>query len=150
MGYELQIQCAISPFTVQVKVFSMGPDIADSRMETKTDDTKVESSELEDDREDADKDLLKYSLFARQNTAEYPLDIDKAFLDDLGRPFKAVWFTYDYHDVSPTASVEECTETLQVGVVNAAVSPDVVHRLELYLLSFKNSLEATPLVSTGD
>ena len=45
--------------------------------------------------------------------------------------------------------MEECTETLVMGVVNAVFSPDVIHRLELFVLSFKTSLEAIPLSSKG-
>lgn len=112
-------------------------------------ETKL-NKESSDDAEtciDDKQRLLKYSLFAPD--LSYPSDIDSTFLEELGRPFKAVWFSYDYHDVGNKSSVEECAETLVVGVVNVTFSPDVVHRLELFLLTFKTSLEAIPLISKG-
>ena len=111
-------------------------------------DKKVAEMEDEEDHYRT-VDLLKYSLYTSQTDMEFPLDIDQEFLGDLGQPFKAVWFTYFDCDVSSTREVEECTEKLQVGEIRAVLSPDVVHRLELYCLSFFSSLEATPLVSTG-
>ncbi len=132
----------------------MGPTNLTENEVKSSNPSNVDSTDVDEDSPSGavstDGDLYKYSLFGNQNEVEYPMDIDNEFLSDMGRPFQAVWFTYDDRDVCPTRPVEECAETLQVGVVRAALSPDVVHRLELYLLSLNTSLEATPLASKGE
>ena len=45
--------------------------------------------------------------------------------------------------------MEECAEVLRVGVVCAVFSPDVVHRLELFLTAFRESVKMTPPMSAG-
>lgn len=129
----------------------MGVDNCETCVEATLDKAEVEPLDAIATLTDDEQRLLKYSLFAADESCsdDYPLDIDDVFLEELGRPYKAVWFSYNFHDVGPKSSVEECTEMLAVGVVNVVFSPDVVHRLELFLLSFKTSLEAIPLISQG-
>jgi len=130
----------------------MGPEVGvPTPLESSVDKQEVPEVEEEEEHSNAGAsiDLLKYSLYTSQAETEFPLDIDQEFLGNLGQPFKAVWFTYFDRDVSSTRAVEECTEVLRVGEVRIALSPDVLHRLELYSLSFFSSLEATPFASTG-
>lgn len=74
---------------------------------------------------------------------------------DLSRPaspseeFKAVWFSYEYYDTSLSRPTEECTEVLNIGRVRAALSPDVIHRLQHFYETFKQSQEANPKFSKG-
>ena len=74
---------------------------------------------------------------------------------DLSRPalpseeFKAVWFSYEYYDTSLSRPTEECTEVLNIGRVKAALSPDVIHRLQHFYETFKQSQEANPKFSEG-
>lgn len=93
--------------------------------------------------------LHSSSHFPARSSVSSKLGEDSESLETLGEPFQAVWFTYDYHDVGPQRSVEECTEVLRVGVVCATFSPDVVHRLELFYTAFGESLKVAPSVSIG-
>ena len=74
---------------------------------------------------------------------------------DLSRPaspseeFKAVWFSYEYYDTSLSRPVEECTEVLNIGRVRAALSPDVIHRLQHFYETYKLSQEANPRFAEG-
>ena len=128
----------------------MGYDHSECPVESSPDVEAVNSSEDAGSHVHEEK-LLKLSLFAPDQLggSDYPLEIDDFFLVELGRPFKALWFSYNFHAVSSDCAVEECAQVLAVGVVNAAFSPDVIHRLELFLLSFKSSLDAIPLISKG-
>ena len=101
--------------------------------------------------------MLKRSLFAPPT--EPPSTPDSATIElpplsdpdlaELGKDYKAVWFTYQYFDVSAARSVEECTETLRVGHMTISFSPDVLHRLLHFLQAFKKSLAANPRFSEG-
>ncbi len=90
---------------------------------------------------------------------------NEALQGEFAESYTGVWLTYDYHDVvplpcddtlplsgaTPTLSrdVEECVQLLRLGEVAIALSPDVVHRLELFLRRFMDSLKITPSKSTG-
>lgn len=84
-----------------------------------------------------------------QTHSKFRSEMDADAVEALSEPYKAVWFTYDYHDVGPVCSVEECAEVLRIGRMEAVFSPDVVHRLELFKLALEDSLKVTPSVSTG-
>lgn len=110
--------------------------------------TQVSESELDSGARRGDEMLLRYSLFS-QKSEKYPYELEQTFLADFGKPFKAFWLTYCCRDVGPERSIEECTGLLKMGELCAAFSPDVIHRLELFIFSFKTSLEATPSFSKG-
>ncbi len=74
---------------------------------------------------------------------------NEALLGELGGSYPGVWFTYDYHDVGPQRAVEECTQLLRLGGVAVTFSLDVVHRLELFLKRYQESLKITPSKSKG-
>ena len=93
--------------------------------------------------------LQSSSHFPSRSSMGSRLDEGAESLVAMGEPYQGVWFTYDYHDLGPQRSVEECMEQLRVGVVSAAVSPDVLHRLELFHLAFQDSLKVTPSISSG-
>ena len=95
--------------------------------------------------------FLKRSLFDSQsdsNTIELP-PLSESDLTKLGEPFNAVWFTYLYFDVRSSRLIEECTEQLYVGEMRASFSPDVVHRLQHFIVAFQKSAEANPKFSEG-
>lgn len=81
--------------------------------------------------------------------SKFASELDEGSLAEMSEPYKAVWFTYDYHNVGPVCSVEECAESLRVGPIRGVLSPDVIHRLELFVQAFWDSLKVTPSVSTG-
>lgn len=101
--------------------------------------------------------MLKRSLFAPplatpttpdSATIELP-PLSEPDLAHLGKHYRALWFTYQYFDISAARSVEECTETLRVGHITASFSPDVLHRLQHFILALKRSIAANPRFSEG-
>jgi len=67
----------------------------------------------------------------------------------VGEPYKAVWLSYVYQDVTENSPIEECTETLCIGRSRLALSPDVVHRLNHFWTAFSQSMEVNPSSSRG-
>ena len=63
--------------------------------------------------------------------------------------YVAVWFSYEYYDISPDREVEICDEVVKIGDQFIVMSPDVLHRVWFYIDGFLKSLEATPLFSKG-
>lgn len=118
---------------------------------------KEEEEEEDHNIKDVVELMLKRSLFAPptevpstpdSSTIELP-PLSDPDLAQLGKHYGAVWFTYQYFDVSAARSIEECTETLRVGRVTASFSPDVVHRLQHFLQALKKSMSANPRFSEG-
>ena len=70
-------------------------------------------------------------------------------LAQLGEHYSALWFTYQFFDTGPSRSAEECTEALRIGQVTSTLCPDVLHRLQHFILAFGKSLEANPRFSGG-
>lgn len=148
-------------FLLQIPVFSLGSTDTEhaSELSTETPATPIESSVDKNvgDAHQPPDNLPPVRTPTLQSSSHFPAKSstgpkpsrDSDSLQALGEQFQAVWFTYDYVNVGPQRSVEECTEVLRVGVVCAVFSPDVVHRLELFLGAFKKSLTVTPSFSTG-
>lgn len=63
--------------------------------------------------------------------------------------YSAVWFTYEYYDITKEREVEICNEEVRLGEQRVLLSADVVHRLEFYIERFLRSLEVMPLISQG-
>lgn len=93
--------------------------------------------------------ILQGSLFAAPVAYSLSSDVDPSRPPSPSEAFKAVWFSYEYYDVSPGRQIEECTETLSIGRVKAAISPDVIHRLQHFYETFLQSQEANPKFSEG-
>lgn len=101
--------------------------------------------------------MLKRSLFAPP--IDTPTTPDSATIElppladpdlaQLGQHYKALWFTYQYFDVGPSRTVEECTETLHVGHMTATFSPDVLHRLQHFIQALRKSSASAPRFSEG-
>ena len=93
--------------------------------------------------------ILQGSLFDAPAAGSLSSDVDLSRSSSPSEAFKAVWFTYEYYDVSPSRQIEECTGTLNIGRVKAAISPDVIHRLQHFYEAFLQSQEANPKFSEG-
>ena len=128
-------------------MFSLGLETTDYHSNNESNATNTGSNVPE--MEIKDELLVKYSLFAK-NPTRFPPRLDDSFLKEVGEPFRAVWFTYDYYDIGSERSVEVCTASLDVGKVSVVLSPDLLHRVELFYTSFQTSLEATPSFTKGE
>ena len=125
-------------------MFAIGSESKDDHSKTKSD-----TSELESDKEEQG-GILKYSLFSSASNAS-PSELDETQLAEVRDTFRAVWFTYDYCiTVRSETSIEQCLESVRLGKVRAVLSPDVVHRLEMFHLSLSASLEVVPVFSKGE
>lgn len=63
--------------------------------------------------------------------------------------YKGMWFSYEYYDKGPDRVEEVCHECVVLGGQSVMVSPDVIHRVEVFIDKFVTSLEAVPLFSKG-
>lgn len=96
--------------------------------------------------------ILQGSLFgtpSAESLSKSSSEVDLSRQASPSEEFKAVWFSYEYYDTSLSRPTEECTEVLNIGRVRAALSPDVIHRLQHFYEAFKQSQEANPKFSKG-
>lgn len=93
--------------------------------------------------------ILQDTLFDAPAAGSLSSDVDLPTPSSPSEAFKAVWIAYEYYDVSPSRRIEECTGTLNIGRVKAAISPDVIHRLQHFYEAFLQSQEANPTFSEG-
>lgn len=64
--------------------------------------------------------------------------------------FPAVWFSYDYYDISKERTQEELVERFDFGQVNVMLCAELVHFWQHFSESRNSSLEANPSLSGGD
>ena len=64
--------------------------------------------------------------------------------------FPAVWFSYDYYDVSKERTQEELVEHYDFGQLNVVLCAELVHFWQHFSESRSSSLEANPSLSGGD
>lgn len=88
------------------------------------------------------------TLFEESPGTDQPATIPEV-LSKGRKEFSALWFSYEYYDVGPTHQTEELMEIFNLGWVNVAVSPDVLHRFQHFHHAYSQSLEANPLFSEG-
>lgn len=93
--------------------------------------------------------ILQGTLFDAPAAGSLSSDVDLPTPSSPSEAFKAVWIAYEYYDVTPSRRIEECTGTLNIGRVKAAISPDVIHRLQHFYEAFLQSQEANPKFSEG-
>ena len=63
--------------------------------------------------------------------------------------FPAVWFSYDYYDVSKERAQEELVEHFDLGQVNVVLCAELVDFWRHFSQSRDSSLAANPSVSAG-
>ena len=63
--------------------------------------------------------------------------------------FPALWFSYDYYDVSKERVQEELVEHFDIGSLNVMLCAELVHFWQHFSQSRKSSLEANPSPLAG-
>lgn len=94
--------------------------------------------------------LLVNSLYCKGTDVDCPPDTSSPqYWLQYKSEYSAVWFSYEYYDITKEREVEICNEDVRLGEQRILLSADVVHRLQFYIERFLRSLEAMPLISQG-